>query len=89
MNEADPYRILKYPISTEKAVREMEANNCLIFIVDKKANKKQIKWAAEKAFGVKVIGIRTQIQPDGKKKAYIKLHPSSIAADVTTKLGLV
>ncbi len=89
MKATDPYTILEYPLSTEKAVREMESSNSLIFIVDKRANKTQIKWAAQKAFEVKVIDIQTQIQPDGKKKARIKLHPDSLAVDVTTKLGLV
>lgn len=84
-----PDKILEGPISTEKAVREMEANNCLIFKVSKKATKHQIKWAIEKEFGVKVIGVRTQITPKGAKKAFIKLAPDVSATDITSKLGLV
>ena len=85
----DPYKVLKYPISTEKAVREMEASNSLIFIVDRNATKEQIKKAAELAFDIKVVKIRTMIGTDNKKKAYIKLHHDYPAIDITTQLGLV
>ena len=84
-----PYNIIQYPISTEKAVREMEANNCLIFIVSNSATKHEIKKATEKAFSVKVTNVRTINTIKGLKKAYIKLHPDTPAVDVTTKLGMV
>ena len=85
----DPYTILRYPLSTEKAVREMEASNSLIFVVDRSANKDQIKKATEKAFDVKVIKVRTMIGPNNKKRAYIKLHADYPAIDITTQLGLI
>ena len=85
----DPYLIIKYPLSTEKAVREMEAENCLVFIVAKDATKRTIKWAAEKAFGIKVINVRTQITMKGHKKAYVKVSADTPVADITAKLGLV
>jgi len=84
-----PHEILAYPISTEKAVREAEINNTLIFIVDKKATKKQVKWAIEKAFNAKVEDVRTLIDMRGRKKAYIRLKPDTPAVEVTTQLGLV
>jgi large subunit ribosomal protein L23 len=84
----DPYEVLKYPLSTEKAVRQMEAENKLIFIVAKDATKVAIKWAIEKAFNVKVAGVNTVILRDGDKKAYIRLKQESPAVDVTTALGL-
>lgn len=85
----DPYKILEYPLSTEKAVREMEATNSLLFVVSLKAKKQEIKKAVEEAFEVKVKGVRTMIDKRGKKRAYIKLSPDTPAIDVTTKLGLV
>ena len=85
----DPFTILKFTLSTEKAVRQMEAENMLIFVVDRKADKKQIKWAAQKAFNVKVAGVNTTILRTGEKKAFIKLRPETPASDVTTQLGLV
>lgn len=89
MAAMDPYSILEHPLSTEKAVREMEANNTIIFQVAKQSTKRQVKWAVEKEFGVKVTGVRTLISSKGKKRAYVKLHPNTPAMDVTSKLGLI
>lgn len=64
----DPYKVVKYPLSTEKSIRLMEAENKLIFVVDKKANKNSIKKAIESMFNAKVKKINTFISPDGKKR---------------------
>ena len=85
----DVNSILKYPLSTEKAVRAIEAENTLIFAVDRDTNKKQIKWAVEKEYKVKVNSVRTLIDMKGLKKAYIKLDASTPAVDVTSRLGLI
>ena len=50
----DAYNIIKYPLSTEKSIRLMEAENKLIFVVNKKATKKEIKAAVEEMFKVKI-----------------------------------
>jgi len=85
----DPYKILKYPLATEKSVKVMEAENKLIFIVNKKSTKKEIKEAVEKAFNVSVLQVNTMITNKGKKKAYIKLGIDTPALDVATQLGLI
>lgn len=89
MNGVEPFSIIKYPLSTEKAVRQMEAENKLIFIVNRDANKKQIAWAVRKAFNAKVQAVNTVIMRDGKKKAYIKLSQETPVSEITTQLGLV
>ena len=86
MNE---YSVIKYPVSTEKAVRIMESENKLIFVVDKKAKKSEIKEALEKLFKIKVVKINTLNTPKGEKKAYVKLSPETPAIDVATQLGLM
>lgn len=83
------WRHLKYPYLTEKSVSLVERTNTIAFVVDLKANKKQIKEEFEKIFEVKVAGVNTEITSDGKKKAFIKLRPEFNAADVATKLGVV
>lgn len=85
----DSYKIIKHPISTEKAVRLMEANNILTFIVDRNSKKLDIKNAIEEAFKVKVIKVTTLVLPNGKKKAYIKLSSDTPAIDIATQLGLM
>ena len=85
----DPYHIIKYPLSTEKSIRQIEFDNKLVFIVDKKATKPQIKQAVEQLFNVKVVKVNTQNTFRGNKKAYIQLSPDSLASDVSADLGLI
>ena len=85
----DPYKVLKYPVNTEKSMKLMESENKLVFIVDLKAEKIDVKKAAEKLFSVKVEKINTLITPAGKKKAFIKLNKENKAVDVMTQLGLM
>lgn len=84
----ESYKIIKYPLTTEKSVRLMESENKLTFIVDKKSDKPQIKKAVEDLFKVKVAGVNTMIQK-GRKKAYVQLSKDSKALDVATQLGLM
>lgn len=46
----DPWSILLHPLLTEKAIGKIETENKLIFIVNRKSNKRQIRWAMEKSF---------------------------------------
>ncbi len=85
----DEYKIIKYPLSTEKSIRLMESENKLLFVVDRSATKKDIKEAIEKMFKSKVVKVNTFIATDGKKKAYIKFSHETPAIDVATQLGLM
>jgi len=85
----DTYKIIKYPLATEKAVRLMESENKLIFIVDLKSTKSQIKKAIEEMFKVKITKINTLITNSGKKKAYVTLSTQTPAIDIATQLGLM
>ena len=60
--------IIKYPLSTEKSIRLMESENKLIFVVDKKATKKEIKEAMEKEFKAKVDKVKTLRDKNGQKR---------------------
>ena len=44
----DPFTVIKHPLSTEKAVRLLESENKLLFVVDKKASKADVKDAVQK-----------------------------------------
>lgn len=83
------YSIIKYPLTTEKSVRVMEADNKLIFIVARGATKSAVKNAVEALFNVKVTKVNTTILPSGEKKAYVKLSAETPAMDVATQLGLI
>lgn len=76
------------PITTEKAVRLIELNNTLLFEVDRKKSKKEIRKEIEKIFNIKIDSINTLIKLN-KKIAYVKLNKSNAAIDVATKLGII
>lgn len=84
----DSQSIIKYPVSTERTLRSMEAENKLLFVVDRKATKSDVKKAVESLFKVKVVGVNTYIVL-GKKRAYVKFSKENPAIDVATKLGMV
>ncbi|XP_059240806.1 large ribosomal subunit protein uL23-like [Mustela nigripes] len=87
-NKLDHYAIIKFPLTTESAMKKIE-DNTLVFIVDVKANKHQIKQAVKKLYDIDVAKVNTLIRPDGEKKAYIRLAPDYDALDVANKIGII
>ncbi|OQO03641.1 60S ribosomal protein L25 [Cryoendolithus antarcticus] len=86
----DAGKIIVHPLNTESAMKKIEENNTLVFIVDVKANKRQIKDALRKLYGVEVVKLNTLIRPDGSKKAFARLTPDVDALDIAaTKLAIV
>ncbi|MCQ6463586.1 50S ribosomal protein L23, partial [Vibrio parahaemolyticus] len=73
----------------ESAMKKIEDNNTLVFIVDLKADKKKIKAAVKKMYDIQAKKVNTLIRPDGKKKAYVKLTPDYDALDVANKIGII
>ncbi|MCF7861103.1 50S ribosomal protein L23 [Candidatus Woesearchaeota archaeon] len=82
-------RIIKQPMSTEKSIRLMEAENKLIFVVDRKATKADIKKEMEERFKVKVTSVNVQLSNRGIKKAYVRFSDENPAIDIATQLGLL
>jgi large subunit ribosomal protein L23 len=62
---------IKYPILTEKSNAGIE-KGIYTFVVDKKANKIQIKQDVEKTFGVNVEEVRTMICRGKRKVRYTR-----------------
>ena len=82
----DPRTIIKQYLTTEKSTLTKEREQKYSFMVDRRANKSQIKSAVEELFKVNVDSVRTIIMPgklkrmgrfEGKtptwKKAIVKL----------------
>jgi large subunit ribosomal protein L23 len=78
-----------HPVATEKAINMIESENKIVFIVDRKATKRDVKRAVEELYNVKVESVNTLISPDGKKKAFVKLSPESSAAELSMKLKIL
>ncbi|MEM3506706.1 MAG: 50S ribosomal protein L23 [Candidatus Bathyarchaeia archaeon] len=89
MSKKDPQSIILYPLMSEDAITLIETENKVTFIVNRKANKKEIKQAVEELYGVKVEKVNTLVSMDGNKKAYVKLKPEFKASDLAVKLGIL
>jgi len=63
----EEYRIIRRPIVTEKGSILKDDNNQLVFEVDPRTNKPEIKKAIERLFKVTVLSVRTQNRI-GKRK---------------------
>lgn len=85
--------IIKKPVLNTEKARNLFENNEYVFIVDRRANKIQIKEAVEKLFNVKVESVNTlNIKPKAKrfrmsvyktsaiKKAMVKLKKGETIA---------
>lgn len=61
------YRIIKYVIVTEETQRLQQEQNTIVFAVDRKATKTEIKAAVQAIFRAKVLSVNT-INPQAKTK---------------------
>ena len=84
------YDVIKKPLVTEKTATEKDANNVVAFVVNRDANKIEIKQSVEKLFKVEVTAVKTvnvagKVKRVGKnlgkrsnwKKAYVTLKEGS------------
>ena len=82
-------KALQYPLSTEKAITQVEKNNEITFIVDSRSTKTEIIEEFENTFKVKVASVNMVNQSDNNKKAIIKLDKAFKAGDIAIKLKIV
>lgn len=88
-NKVDKFSIIRYPLTTETAMKKIEDDNTLVFIVDENANKTMIKVAVRKLYDIKAIKVNTLNRPDGLKKAYVRLAREYDSLDVASKIGII
>jgi len=70
-------------------MKKIENFNTLVFLVDLRANKRQIKAAVSAMYECDVESVNTLIRPDGQKKAYVKLSKDNDALEIANKIGIV
>jgi large subunit ribosomal protein L23 len=85
----DTTEVIFYPLMTEAASIMVEKDNKLVFIVNLKAGKSDIKKAVQQLYEVEVDRITVLTTPQGEKKAFVKLKPEYRASDVAIKLGIL
>ncbi len=85
----NPEDVISYPMMTEVASRLIESENKLVFVVNIKATKLDVKKAVEQLYQVKVKDVNIANSTKGEKKAFVRLQPEYSATDVAIKLGLL
>jgi large subunit ribosomal protein L23 len=85
----EPSEVIFYPLMTESASLMVEKDNKLIFVVNVKAGKSDVKKAVEQLYEVQVDRITMLTTPQGEKKAFVRLKPEFRASDVAIKLGIL
>ena len=85
----DSFSIIKYPLTTESSMKLIEDSNTLVFIVDIKANKRQIKAAVRELYNIECEKVNTLITPRGLKKSYVRLSKDYDALDVANRVGVI
>lgn len=85
--------VLVRPVITEKVNLQMERFGRYTFVVDKRANKLEVKQAVEEFYGVKVSDVNTIVVPGKNKSRFTKagllkgVKPSYKKAVVTLAEG--
>ncbi len=80
---SNEHNILVRPVITEKMTDQGEKFNRFAFIVDKRANKTEIKEAIEKRYDVRIAKVRTMRSIGKKRSRYTR---SSILSGRTSTL---
>lgn len=87
--ESNKIQHIKFPLASESAMKKIEENNTLVFIVDIKSNKRQIKAAVKELYDIQALKVNTLVRPDGQKKAYVRLTSDYDALDVANRIGMI
>ena len=81
------HRIILHAYVTEKSMDEMERLNKLEFVVDRRANRAEIRKAVEDTYQCKVAKINTKIVRGGKI-ATVKFKKEFSAEDIGGRAGV-
>lgn len=62
ISSMDPFNIVKYPLTTEAAMKKIEDNNTLVFLTHLRANKHHVRAAVRKLYDIKVAKVNLLIR---------------------------
>ena len=85
----EPTAIIRRPCVTEKSIMSSEEANKVVFDVDNRSNKLQIKEAVQDLFGVTVMKVNTMRMPGKRVRMgrHVGIRPPWKKAVVTLKEG--
>ena len=85
----EAHKVIKYPMMTERSVNMIENENKLVFMIDRRATKDDVKAAVKELYEVEATTVNTLITRKGEKKAFVKLTDEYDASDVAIRLGIL
>jgi large subunit ribosomal protein L23 len=80
---------IQAPVTTERAVSQIERLNKIAFYCQPEATKAQVRKEAVERFKVAVKSVTTRIRPDGRKVAVLTLTKAGEAASLASKLKVL
>jgi len=83
------YEVLEYPLVSEKAVNMIDGENKIVFVVNRKATKADVRKAVETMYNVKVDRVNVCRDMKARKKAFVKINKAFKADELATKLGVL
>jgi large subunit ribosomal protein L23 len=85
----DAYGIIQRPLVTEKSLAQNAERNKVSFLVDRRANKHEIRAAVERIFAVKVLEVNTVFIKGKRKRTRMRegQRPDQKKAIVTLREG--
>ena len=81
------HRIILHAYVTEKSMDEMERQNKLEFVVDRRATREEIRRAVEELYSCRVAKVNTKIVRAGKI-ATVRFRPEFSAEDIGSRAGV-
>ncbi|KAH0790583.1 ribosomal protein L23 [Histomonas meleagridis] len=81
------YKIIKGPVTSDKASRKLEDENTMTFYVDIRAKKPEIAAAINRLYHVKPVSVKTLITPKFLKKAYVRLPEEVEAMNLANEMA--
>ena len=87
MTTGEKPRILLHAYVTEKAMDEMERQNKLEFVVDRRANRIQVRQAVEELYKAKVAKVTIKVGRQGKI-ATVRFTKDYSSEDIGSRAGV-
>ena len=81
------YKIIKGPVTSDKASSKIENENTLVFWVDLRATKTEIASAVQRLYHVKPVKVSTLISSKCLKKAYVRLPEDVEAINLANEIA--
>jgi len=88
--ETPSAKIVKYALKNESSAKCIEKDNTMIFVVDPRSTKPEIKRAVTELYGAPIMKVNTLISfKHGYKKAFIRFKNEGDAVEIAGKAGVL